>query len=279
VISLAYDATINGDWVSRYAVRAATHHPSRRLKLLHVDEGRLSPAALDEKIAQVAWQCEVASVTLEVEVLPLKQSAFATLHRAIPTGNDSFLICATRPQSGQRGYLAGSIGEQLLKQGLRHVLAVHVVQPGVLGAPHDALLPVSGHPRGVASALPILRLVTRELSRLHILHVKQVGRWRYRRLTHEATERLRRFGIEYCRRIEQELTEILEPGAGLADCHAVVSDDVAKEIIIHATRLRSELILLGASNRSLSERFMYGNPIEQVLLSAPCDVAIYRGLE
>ena len=58
----------------------------------------------------------------------------------------------------------------------------------------------------------------------------------------------------------------------------VVSDDPPKEILIMAARLGSELILMGASERGLPHRFLYGNPIEQVLRRTPCDVAVYRGL-
>jgi nucleotide-binding universal stress UspA family protein len=35
---------------------------------------------------------------------------------------------------------------------------------------------------------------------------------------------------------------------------------------------------MGASERNLTERLFYGNPIEQVLRDATCDVAIYRGI-
>ena len=61
------------------------------------------------------------------------------------------------------------------------------------------------------------------------------------------------------------------------DANVVVSDDVPKEIVIHASRSKSRLIYLGASERNLTQRLWYGNPIEQVLREAPCDVAIYRG--
>ena len=58
---------------------------------------------------------------------------------------------------------------------------------------------------------------------------------------------------------------------------AVVSDDVPKEIVIQANQLGARLILMHAARRSLPHRFLYGNPIEQVLRNAPCDVAVYRG--
>ena len=77
---------------------------------------------------------------------------------------------------------------------------------------------------------------------------------------------------------ERELAAIPELAHVQLDGHVVISDDVPKEIVIMAGRLRSQLIYMGASQRNLSERFFYGNPIEQVLRNTPCDVAIYHGI-
>ena len=49
----AYDGTIHGDWVSHYALRLAAQHPDRELRLLYVDEGRVEPRQLDEKLALI----------------------------------------------------------------------------------------------------------------------------------------------------------------------------------------------------------------------------------
>ncbi|WP_435548537.1 universal stress protein [Desulfobacterium sp. N47] len=51
---------------------------------------------------------------------------------------------------------------------------------------------------------------------------------------------------------------------------------MAKEILIQTGALRSRLILLGASDRNLPSRFVYGNALEQILRKTPCDVGIYR---
>ncbi|MGB5156140.1 MAG: universal stress protein [Desulfobacterales bacterium] len=51
---------------------------------------------------------------------------------------------------------------------------------------------------------------------------------------------------------------------------------LAKEILIQTGALRSRLILLGASDRNLPSRFVYGNALEQILRKTPCDVGIYR---
>jgi nucleotide-binding universal stress UspA family protein len=126
--------------------------------------------------------------------------------------------------------------------------------------------------------MPFLELLRADVSGIHILFVQRVSRWRFRSLAHAAAEQLRLAGQEYCRRIEHEISEQLGLGASIVDAHVVVSDDVPKEIVIAANKTKSRLIYLGASDRNLTDRFLYGNPLEQVLRDATCDVAICRGV-
>jgi nucleotide-binding universal stress UspA family protein len=143
----------------------------------------------------------------------------------------------------------------------------------------DLLVPVSGHPRGFRSGVHFLELFRADVSRLHILFVQRVSRRRFRMLSHNAAQRLRLAGREYCQRIEDEVSEELNMGESIMDANVVVSDDVPKEIVIAANKTKSSLIYVGASDRNLTERFLYGNPIEQVLRDATCDVAMYRGVQ
>lgn len=55
-----------------------------------------------------------------------------------------------------------------------------------------------------------------------------------------------------------------------------LSVDAPKEILVHAGKLRSRLVCLEASERTLTGRLVYGNPVEEVLRDAPCDIAVYR---
>ena len=91
-------------------------------------------------------------------------------------------------------------------------------------------------------------------------------------------ERLRSPGQAYCERVEQEIVEQLGLGSKVMDAQVVVSDEIPREILIAANKTKSRLIYMGASERSLPQRFLYGSPIEQVLRDATCDVAIYRGI-
>jgi nucleotide-binding universal stress UspA family protein len=209
----------------------------------------------------------------------MERSVFRTLCSMISPGANSFVVCGTRVLGGGRGLLSGTVSERLLRAGESNVLALRVLQPGLLGCPRDVLLPVSGHPRGFRSGLPFLRLLGPDIEQMHILFVRRIARWRYRTLSSASADALRAPGQAFCERVDREIAEQLGLGPAITDANAIVSDDVPKEIVIAANKTKSRLIYLGASERNLSERFLYGNPIEQVLRDAACDVAVYRGVE
>ena len=143
--------------------------------------------------------------------------------------------------------------------------------------PRQILVPLAGHPRGLEEALPFLRLFAPDTDRLHLMTVSKIPHWRYRWLSPESARRRMADGRAYLRRVERRLSEEADVSHVKLDSHAVVSDDPVKEILIATHRTKSRLIFAGTSERSLSERFFYGNPLEQLLRETPCDVAIYRG--
>jgi len=146
----------------------------------------------------------------------------------------------------------------------------------VLGQPGRVLLPLAGHPRGAAQALPLLRLLGADLSHLHVLFVREVSRLRRLDHPHDTLEALLAEGRAFVERIEAESRAALLPHRCDIDGSVVLSNDAAREILVHAGKIRARLVCLGASERTLSQRLVRGNPIERILRDAPADVAVYR---
>jgi len=276
-VHLAYDGSTGGDWLAHYAVRLAAQHPARCLHLVHVADGQRSAGEVSRAAERIVRQCESLSVACHLHELRPGRDVASTLLVGIPQDGETYLVCGTRLRGGRRGYLSGTASHRLLCAARCHVLALRVVQPGLLGLPRQLLLPVAGHPRGFRSGLPFLRLFGPDTTHLHLLYVERVGRWRLRRLAHEAVEARRHAGEGYCQRIERELDTQLGLGHAVVDAQVVVSDDVSREIVVAANRTHARLIYMGASERSLAQRMISAGPIEQVLRTASCDVAVYRG--
>ena len=130
MIYLAYDGSLNGDWISRYGIRLATNSAEKKLTVIHIQDGSISPTRLAEKIGKIERECAAQEVKLRLEILPLKKNVYQSLLKGIPPGRESFVVCGTRIRSRRQAFLLGTISEKLLKYHAFNVLAVRVVQPG-----------------------------------------------------------------------------------------------------------------------------------------------------
>lgn len=275
MLYFAYDGSIHGDWVARYAMRMACRLPEPSLHVLCVEDGEVSKASLRNRLTRIEADCEELRLPLDVTIAPQRKTVADTLLGLVVGGSEHLLVCGTRIRPRGRGLLANTVSERLLRASPCQVLSVRVMQPGLLGGPRSFLVPVSGRPEGIQVGLPFLRLLVPERSKLEILLVRRVSHRRFVHISHAEATSLVQLGERYVARIEEALSTELGLPTHSLDRTVVLSDDIPKEIVIHAAKHKTQLIYMGAPPSSLRRRSVYGNPIEQVLRSAPCDVAIY----
>jgi len=280
MIYLAYDGSVNGDWISRYAICMAAQDTPRALTVLCVEDGKL-PADMDAKLQRLARESDMAGVTIDIRLLSQADTddVAGSLSATVTPGTDNFLVCGARVRSRDRGFLSGTVSERLLRWRGCNVVALRVVQPGLLGTPHNLLMPVGGSSTGLADSLPFLRLMATSIQRLDLVHVVEVSSFRFHRLSTDRARQLRRDGVRLLHEAETQICAGLDPKPPHIDVSAVVSDDWAKEVIISASRLKSHLIVLEAPKQDLRARYVFGNRLEEILRNAPCDVAVYRGAD
>jgi nucleotide-binding universal stress UspA family protein len=277
MIILAYDGSLNGDWVSRYAMRFAAHKGSALL-VLHVRDNDVGDDQLHVKLQRLERESQALGVECFTEVLPEEKSVYFTLLKQIPEGTENIVVCGTRVRSRQRRFLTGTISEKLLRTGHFPVLALRVVQPGLLGTPRDLLLPLAGHPRGFESVWPFFRLLLPEVDRLFLLRCLQVGPLRLPHLSMLRREAMRQAGERYLSGIADEIQHRRGCRSFHLDWRIAICDDWVREVLIHASRLKVRMLLLGATERPMGHRLLHGNTLERVLAGTPCDVGIYRSL-
>lgn len=282
MIHLAYDGSINGDWVAWYALNLARQETDRTLRVIYVNTSAISAEAVHAKVSTIESASADCGVTLKLDIVPSSgpgaDAVFRDLLANVPTNPGTLLVCGARLNAGSRGFLAGTVSEKLLSDKSFNVMAVRVAQPGLLGAPRRFLLPVAGDREGFLMSTDILRRFVPNVSRIHLLRVMLVKHLLFRRLQHEQAVQLRTKGWENIAGLDRELAERTGVEEALIDSNVVVSDDWAHEVIIAANRHKSHLILMEAAWKNLRRTFQYGNPLEVVLRDAPCDVAIFRGV-
>lgn len=273
---LAYDGSINADWVSRYAMLMATHTTSKKITLLHVLDGVKPLEKIERAITRMKNECQAHALDFESHSLRLDKNVTTTLIKAIPAGEEHYCICGMRTASMGKGFLTGTISEQLLRCKRFNVLAVRVVNPGLLGCPGDVLFPLAGHPQGFQAAMPFFMMLSPFIHKLHILRIMDIAPLWFRYMSDSTANKQLSKGIEYVKKVIGEIQEKTADEDLHLDMSVVLSDDWIKEILLQAGKLRTKMLLLGASNRSLPSRFFYGNRLEQILRKSPCDVGIYR---
>ncbi len=275
-IYLAYDGSINADWVARYALNMALHAGNRQLCLVHIEDGTYSQESIAAKITAVEDEARALGVGLDQLILPLVNNVTSSLLAAIPLGADSLCVCGARMTSRGKGFLAGTISESLLRRKLFDVMAIRVVKPGLLGAPQDLLFPLSGHPQGFRAAMFFFRLLAAEVDCLHLLRIMEVSSFWFQYMSVAKSRALRLEGMNYINDILADIRQQLSDTTLHIDGKVILSDDWVKEILIQASKLKTQMIIMGASDRNLPSRYFYGNKLEQILRETPCDVGIYR---
>ena len=282
MIYLAYDGSINGDWVAWYALNLARHDAQKRLCVVHVATDEFEASTVQDKMNAFARDCERAGVAMDYRAVPCAgpsaASVFKALTQSVPADADTLLVCGARLKEGGGGYLSGTVSEKLLSDRSFPVMAVRVTQPGLLGAPTRFLMPVAGDRAGFLTGAKILQRFGPGIARVHLLRVMQLKRSLFRRLPNHQAEVLREKGQAMMQGLDDELAEMVGIDTWKTDVHVTVSDDWAQEVIIAAGRHKTHLILMEAARHDLGAGYLYGSAIEVVLRNALCDVAIYRGV-
>jgi len=147
-IVLAYDGSINADWVSRYAIQMAGTFSCRQLTLIHVIDGTFTRERIKEKFTMITAEGDRHGIACQHLILEQSGNVYSTLLQTIPSGEQSYCLCGARIAPRGQGFLAGTISEKLLRCRQFNVMAIRVVSPGLLGCPRTLLFPLAGHPRG-----------------------------------------------------------------------------------------------------------------------------------
>ena len=282
MIHLAYDGSINGDWVAWYAVNLARHDPDHHLRVIYVNTDEIRADEVRVKVELLKRECADVGVEMSLDVVassgPGADRIFHDLKAHVPATPQTLLVCGARLKPGGSGYLTATVSAKLLSDKSFSVMAVRVAQPGLLGAPRRFLVPVAGDLEGYLTAVEILKRFAPDIERIQLLRVMMIKRQLFRRLLNNQAEHLREKGWASLKGLSVELADAIGLDHWKVDANVKVSDDWAQEVIIDANRHKSHLVLMEASWRDLSAAFLYGNPIEGVLRDTPCDVAIYRGV-
>lgn len=293
LVYFAYDGSLNGDWVFRYALRIAKNLRNTSLIIIHVLDEKIPGDRLSDKFNFMQTECKKNKIKFQSSIVPkIKNSISLTIHNTItsqlPEDAQTLVICGARGRGKGRGYLRNTVSEQLLaiKNSPAHIMVVRVVQPGLLGQAADILMPISGRPLALDRALHFLEYLKKPLQSLHLLHVtRKPGLttgliWHSEKKFKEKQTTAR----HYLRDVARVIKKYINDPNIKVDWRSVTAINPLREIMVQSTHLKSQIILMGipaiSHHHQIFRRLLPSNrawnDLEEFLRQTSCDIIFYQ---
>ncbi len=185
--------------------------------------------------------------------------------------NIDIVFASTRKGDIGRRYFASTLSKELLLKLPCSVVLLRIVHVGKIH-PKRILVPLPGRiPNPEERAFFIAKLTEGFGSALTLFHSPRgISSFFHGELHLPPLERERRIPGDVDKFMEQlhryRIAHDSRTGHG----------GVAHSIAIEALIRRNDLIVMGASERGLLKSILYGNPVEDILRSPPCNLMIFK---
>lgn len=236
-----------------------------KLIIVAVDSGGIKREVLSNAIERLRQHASTYGV--KAEGIIRKGEVVGTILDVIREEYADLLVLSTR--HGARRMFVRSVTQKLMLKAPCTVIAVKPA--GVAKRGKSMLLPVAREEFATGELITL----TASLAKFYGYSVevfRVVERPRWYNLPIEKLIELRHRGEEKILPVAKALREM-----GInADVRAVVAESSISAIPKEAAIGRHSLALMGASQRGILKKVVYGNPIERMLSSILCDVLIWR---
>jgi nucleotide-binding universal stress UspA family protein len=189
-----------------------------------------------------------------------------TLKTLVHTHHIDVVMTASRRHDVEQRYFLRTVPQRLLAALHCSLIIVRVVHLGLLAHPRQILVPVLGGAFDLAERVYLVsHLAAHFHAKLVVFHTLEQVRRRGQAVPHEAG----------ARRVRTFVDNLREAGTE-PEVRIVIGPLVGEAIMQEAARHRHDLIIMGASQRSLFSKWRRGNPVEDVMRRTPCDLFICR---
>jgi nucleotide-binding universal stress UspA family protein len=262
----AVDESINAHAAARYAVALAQACGATLFVA-----GVLTPtmtSAEERALAQSAGSLvsEAGAKGVPVHLLMERGDVVQILDDLTRTHHIDVVMSASRRHDAEQRYFLRTVPQRLMAVLYCSLIVVRVVHLGLLAHPRQILVPVLGGAFNHSErAYVVSRLAAHFQAKLVVFHALEQARRRGQAVPHEIGARQVRTFVDHLRE------------AGCEPQIRIVHGPLVGEAIMHeAARHRHDLIIMGASQRSLFSTWRRGNPVEDVMRRTPCDLFVCR---
>jgi len=270
-ILAAVNEYTNSEMAARYAISVAKSCRAR-LTLMSVSPQGASPGALRKEEAaleRLSIEAEWHGVVTEKVVVPGEPLESIAGH--VREHGIDLVFIATRREEVARRLFVNTLSRKMMLKLPCSVAAVRVVRME-RAAPRKILVPLRGGRQfDEERAYFIARLAEGSGSRVTLFHLPEPITKFFHGETHlrpsERDEVIPRDIVEFMDELGRQ---------GIPHEKRTATGSVSRTITSEAAFGRSDLIVMGASQRSLIRSFIKGNPMEEVLRETPCNLIIFR---
>ena len=182
------------------------------------------------------------------------------------THHIDLVMTASRHADAEHRYFLRSVPQRLMAALGISLLIVRVVHLGVLAHPREILVPVIGGEFDNAERASLVsRLAERFHARVLVFHAFETLAQPGQPVPYEAGARQVQTFVQRLRQAGVEPRVRIVTGAPVGDA-----------IMHEVARHRHDLIVMGASQRSLFTERRRGNPVEEIMRQTPCDLFVHR---
>jgi nucleotide-binding universal stress UspA family protein len=265
-ILTAVDGSLNAHAAARYAIAlaqacGATLYVAGVItpEMTGQDEGSLAQSA-------GALVAESEGTRVPAHLLIERGDVVKTLEGLARTHRIDMVMTASRREDAEHRYFMRTVPQRLMRVLTASLIVVRVVHLGVLAHPRAILVPVLGGPRDHAERTYLVARLARHFrASVIVFHALEA-------IPRSGGPGAREAGA---RRVEAVAEELLQAGVEV-HFRVVTGPLVGESIMQEAARHRHDLIVMGASQRSLLTKWRRGNPVEDVMRRTPCDLFVCR---
>jgi nucleotide-binding universal stress UspA family protein len=262
---------LNSEVTARYALHLA-RTCNAKLYICFIAEKGMSQH--DSRTAEDALQRllnEALDLKIEAECIAGMGEPVAEIGKIVRHENIGIVFASTRREDIEKRFYAGTVARSLSLKLRCSVALVRVVHTGRVH-PKRILVPLKARINHVTERACFTTLMSKSFgSKVFVFHTpKPIAKFFHGEIhltPPEWEERkspdIRHF-MEYLQRHDVDHEGKLMPGR------------TARNITIEAFAKRHDLIIMGASERSLWASLLKGSPVEEVLRETPCDLIILK---
>lgn len=267
----AVNQHLNSEVAARYAAQLA-RAVGAKLSIAFVAEKGLSPSALKAAEAAVArlFQAAVA-MGVEAEAVAETGEPVREIGKIVKAGKVDIAFVSARREDVQRRFYAGTAARRLLLGLPCSAALVRVAHAGRI-QPGKILLPIGSRVNRVEERAYFTANLAKAFdASVFVFHVhKPVSKFFHGEVHLSPVEWERRLPGDVKHFMEHLRRHGVDPSGSSAAGRA------GRAITLEAFAKRHDLIVMGASRRSLISSILRGNPVEEVLRETPCDLIILR---